>query len=452
MRHPGPSPATLLPAITCLLLSGLLAGCGGDEIEILPGAAHSYRLPDVGELSPTQCWYSLGSGSDGSVYIGASDHVSNAALFRLPPGGEQFVAVGDARSASLAADNWRDGETAEKFHVRPTELDGRIYLGGLDYSFYNAGYARERGFHWYAFDPADASFTDLSASEPDGVASPLQLESLAADHARGLLYGAGVPRGHLLRYDPASGRSSDLGRPAALEDEFVEFDSFIWLGGDGRVYFAIEGSGELSEHVHYYDPQSKTFGQRRDWRFADPGPQARKPAAEASEEDKRRNIKAPRAARIPKIGQCLADGSGRRCYMADNNGRIYRFSEPAGGEAQWEYLGSVRFPAPHDETLLVTRTFQLSPDERHIYLVNDRYRGAPGVLLHRFDIASGDSRVLADLADLDPASDYRDFNLHCGHDAWDAEGRFYVGSFGLSGEGGNVVVTRIDPGKFVVGD
>ena len=443
-----------LPAAAWLLLAGLLGGCGDDRVEILPGAAQSYRLPDSNGLSPSQCWYGLGSGADGSIYIGASDHLSNAALFRLAPGAERFVAVGDARSASQAADNWREGETVEKFHVRPTELGGRIYLGGLDYSFYNAGYARERGFHWYAYDPAEDSFTDLSAAEPDGIASPLQLESLAADRANGLLYGAGVPRGHLLRYEPASGRSSDLGRPAALEEEFVEFDSFIWLGGDGRVYFAIEGRGELFDHVHYYDPKTQSFGERRDWRFEGPGPEARDPkrAAEASEEDRRRNIKAPRAARIPKLGQCVADAAGRRCYMADNNARIYRFSEPAGGEPRWDYLGSLRFPAPHEAALLVTRSFQLSPDERHIYLVNDRYRGAPGVLLHRFDIASGESRVLADLAELDPASDYRDFNLHCGHDAWDAEGRFYIGSFGLSGEGGNVVVTRIDPGKFVLGD
>jgi hypothetical protein len=54
------------------------------------------------------------------------DHVTNAALFRLAAGTDRFVYVGDARSASEAAANWKPGETAEKFHTRPTWHDGKV--------------------------------------------------------------------------------------------------------------------------------------------------------------------------------------------------------------------------------------------------------------------------------------------------------------------------------------
>jgi hypothetical protein len=54
------------------------------------------------------------------------NHVTNAALYRLAAGTDQFVYVGDARSASEAAANWKPGETAEKFHTRPTWHNGKV--------------------------------------------------------------------------------------------------------------------------------------------------------------------------------------------------------------------------------------------------------------------------------------------------------------------------------------
>jgi hypothetical protein len=75
------------------------------------------------------------------------DHVSNSALYRLRAGNQAFTYVGDARSASEAAGNWRAGETAEKFHTRPTWHLGKVYIATMDYSRLDGGYLERRGFH-----------------------------------------------------------------------------------------------------------------------------------------------------------------------------------------------------------------------------------------------------------------------------------------------------------------
>ncbi len=401
--------------------------------------AESFRLPSTpGGLDPLQCWYALGNTPDGSIYIAASDHKTNSALFEKRAGDQAFRYVGDAQQASMQANNWAAGETLEKFHVRPTYLDGDIYLGGLNYSYYNKGYTKKRGFHWYRYRPSTGQFTDLSANTPDGTASPFQLEYLIADPRHHRLYGAAVPKGHLVRFDPHTQTTYDLGRPPELTKNYLPSDSFMWVNSRGRVYFAMEGRGGWFKRIHYFDPDSNTFGTMDDWKLQ--GPPPRKKGKQ--KQQVKGGLKSAPIGRIPKVGQC--EPSGKRCYMSDNNGRIYRWRETDNTE-QWTYLGQVRFPAPHEKQRLATRTFQLSADEKSIYMVNERYLGAPDILLHRFDITAGRSEVIAPLSQLAPEAVGEGRELHCGHNAWDAEGRFYIASFGMSGKGGNVVVTAIKP-------
>lgn len=420
------------------LLSGALSLCIALHAQATP-TAESFRLPSTPDgLNPSQCWYALGSSPEGAIYIGASDHQTNSALFEKRPGDATFRYVGDAKQASLAANNWLEGETLEKFHVRPTYLDGHIYLGGLNYSYYNKGYRKKRGFHWYRYQPSTGVFEDLSAGAPNGVASPFQLEYLVADPRNHQLYGAAVPKGHLVRFDPKAQTSEDLGRPPALKKKYLPSDSFMWVNSRGRVYFAMEGRDEWFEQIHYYDATQQQYGSMEGWTLAGPAPAKKRNARKKGQN----GLKPAPLGRIPKVGQC--NSTGTRCYMSDNNGRIYRWGETAAGE-EWSYLGQVRFPAPHAQQTLATRTFQLSPDERYIYMVNERYLEAPDVYLHRFDISQGRSEVIAPLAQLAPEAVGEGLELHCGHDAWDNQGRFYIASFGMSGKGGNVIVTAIKP-------
>lgn len=68
--------------------------------------AESFRLPSTpGGLDPLQCWYALGSTPDGSIYIAASDHKTNSALFEKRTDDQVFRYVGDAQQASIQVDN-----------------------------------------------------------------------------------------------------------------------------------------------------------------------------------------------------------------------------------------------------------------------------------------------------------------------------------------------------------
>src|SRR4051812_40200798 len=57
-------------------------------------------------LNPDQSWFSVASAPDGKIYLGASDHLTNSALYRLNPADDVLRYLGDARASSEAANNW----------------------------------------------------------------------------------------------------------------------------------------------------------------------------------------------------------------------------------------------------------------------------------------------------------------------------------------------------------
>ena len=82
--------------------------------------------------------------------------------------------MGDDRTASTAADNWEAGETAEKFHTRPTYYDGRMYVATLDKSSIDGAFWPTRGFHLRY--ELDSLFTGLKLALPlaEPLAPPLE--------------------------------------------------------------------------------------------------------------------------------------------------------------------------------------------------------------------------------------------------------------------------------------
>lgn len=218
----------------------------------LDGTWH-WRLPDTPNgLHPTQSWHATGSAPDGGIYVGGMDHRTNAALYRIEALTGTLRYVGDARSASEAAQNWMPGETAQKFHTRPLWHREKIYVATMDRSDLDAGYLQLRGFHWYAYDPKYESFTDLSASEPGGSAVPHgSLVTLASDPVHNVIYGAGVPTGTIYRYDVASGHTEDLGRPASYKQPYVYTGRVMWVDARGRLYFTASNWDEPATHDMY---------------------------------------------------------------------------------------------------------------------------------------------------------------------------------------------------------
>ena len=108
------------------------------EVASVPGrldGTWSWPLPATPNgLRPIQSWHATGSAPNGDIYVGGMDHRTNSALYRLKAGTDKFTYVGDARSASVSAGNWKPDETAEKFYTRPTWHRGKVYVATMDYS------------------------------------------------------------------------------------------------------------------------------------------------------------------------------------------------------------------------------------------------------------------------------------------------------------------------------
>lgn len=393
---------------------------GGAAAQSTPGwtggpgaAAWHWRLPDApGGLKPTQSWHATGSAPDGDIYVAGMDHVTDTALYRLHAGTLRYV--GDARSASQAAHNWLPGETAQKFHTRPLWYRGKVYVATLDRSSLDDAYLLRRGFHWYAYDPARDRFADLSASEPGGSATAHGgVITLAADPARDVIYGMGAPTGEIFRYDVASGRTENLGRPPGYDRPYLYVGRVMWVDSRGRLYFSAGNPGwgaydpAIYAHIRYFDPVSG-FGERRDWTLREP--------------------------RALEMRQCLP--GGKRCFFADDRGHVYRFDDDG---PRWSYIGQVAVSAAE----LHCWVFAVSADGRKAYLVGStRLEDADPISLYEFDLATGATRRLCALADIDAAIGA--FRQHTGYDAWDADGRFYFASF-TPKSSENVVLTGIDP-------
>jgi hypothetical protein len=368
-----------------------------------------WRVPGTpNALRPNQSWSGAGVTPDGGVYLGGMDHATNAALYRLRHGRLRYV--GDARAASESAGNWLAGESAEKFHTRPTWYRGRVWVATMNASTPDDAYRSERGFKWYAYRPG-GRLIDLSAREPGGSGLPHGgLVTLAVDRRGGFLYGAVHPTGELVRYDVAAATTTRLGRPH-YGRPYVYPGRFMWVDGRGRVYFTA-GNDELRyygapydpavfNHVRYYDPSSG-FGEMPEWSLHDQ--------------------------RAIDNGQCFPEDGV--CYLADNVGNVYRFRE-AG--PSFEYLGSgVGHRTSSDE---YTWVFHVAPDQTTAWLLNTAGR------LFEFDLASGARTLLADLGALDPlfASERR----YYGAGAW-SRGRFYFATFG-NPPADDLYLSAIDP-------
>ncbi|MER2263761.1 hypothetical protein [Methylobacterium oxalidis] len=374
-----------------------------------------WLLPDTPNgLHPTQSWHATGSAPNGDIYVGGMDHVTNSALYRLKAEDGTLALVGDAWSASEAARNWAPGETAQKFHTRPLWHRGKIYVATMDRSVLDEGYRTRRGFHWYAYDPAVGSFTDLSASEPGGSAVPHgNVVTLASDPERNVVYGAGVPTGEIYRYDVASGRTDNLGRPSSYQEPYVYTGRVMWVDTRGRLYFtASRADGTPTQaHIHYYDPVAG-FGEEKGWHLKD--------------------------GQALEVGQCLA--GGRQCVFSDDRGHVYRFDEV---EHSWVYLGKIAVTQADARIWL----FALAADGKTAYVATSTSpQPSETTALYAFDLSSGTTQRLCALADLDPALEH--LHVHTGYNAWDKNDRFYFASFGFSERSlEGVVVTRVDPGR-----
>ena len=373
-----------------------------------------WQLPNApGGERPDQCWLAVGSDSDGEIYISGHDHIANSMLYRMHQSDNTVRWVGDARTASEKADNWQAGESAEKFHTRPTAHDGRVYVATLDKSGMNTSYLSTRGFHWYGYDKLDNELLDLSATEASGVgAEHLQIVTIQKDAKNNLMYGMSVPENKLVKYDIEQGITTVLGRPAAWNGYFYS-NRFMWVDSRGRVYISGGSSRRqwnqdepesVFNHLWYYDPL-EGFAELPSF--------------------------ALQGANALEVGQW--DRKHEKLYTSDDQGNIYMFTDAT---ASWTFLGR-----PDFSSSAKTWIFQLSADEKKIYIgMSDM--GSSRNAIYEYDIASSRSFELANIKDLDKRAASEDFIT--GYDSWDSNGSFYIAAFSMN-DGDNVLMLGINP-------
>jgi len=190
----------------------------------------------------------------------------------------------------------------------------------------------------------------------------------------------------------------------------------MWVDARGRLYFTASNWDEPAahDHVHYYDPETG-FGEEKDWLLQD--------------------------GLALETGQCME--GGKRCLFGDDRGHVYRFDQDAH---TWTYLGQVETGKKAGWDGVEFWLFAPSPDGKSVYVgTSTSPRPSEDTTLYKFDFASGRTRRLCTMAELDPALEH--LHVHTGFNAWDASGRFYFASFDGSPEHG-VIVTRIDPARF----
>ena len=381
-----------------------------------------WTLPDTPNgLKPLRSWSGAGSAPNGDIYMAGMDHRTNSALYRLPPGddlaapGPLLSYVGDARSSSEAAGNWAAGEVAEKFHTRPTWYASRIYVASLSHSRLDDAYTAKPGFHWYAYNVADGIFHDLSKGARNG-----GLVSITVDADRGVIYGAMVPTGDILAYEVGLGRTRRIGRPD-YRREYVYAGRAMWLDRRGRLYFTAgnprrgKNSGgpydpAIFNHVRYYDPETGVFGEMPDWQLHD-----------------QRAIDAAR---------CFQDAGV--CYLSDNVGHVYRFSDAGPDRPSWKHVGSISRGTTHEYG--TNWVFQVSDSGDRAYLLTTKGR------FFVMDLQTGGIISRLDFFELEPSC--KGLQLY-GFDAWDRNGRFYFTAFGRPEVSSNARLVAIDPDRLV---
>jgi hypothetical protein len=373
----------------------------------------SWELPDTENgLKPNQSWHATGSAPNGNIYVGGMDHVSNSALYRLDSTG-LLRYVGDARSASEAVNNWKPDDMVEKFHTRPTWHNGRMYVANMNRSYSNDEYLTVRGFHWYAYDIAGDRFLDLSVDEPGGTAVEHGgIVTLRIDPWKNVIYGAQEPHARLYMFDIDQIKTTDLGRPIGLTQQYAYSPRVMWIDSRSRLYYTMgkawyfNDNTAVTDHIHYYEP-GLGWGELHDWKLASPVVGGKYDAIET--------------------GQWTRDR--KSFFMADDRMRIYRFDDEG---PEWTFLGRAAYGGSE------TWVFHLSADGKTIYFVPSD----PAEGLFEFDTETRQTRKLCNLGQLD--DDVGAVSRHTGYDAWDREGSFYFTSFIRDG-GQNVILTGVNP-------
>jgi hypothetical protein len=378
----------------------------------------SWSLPNTPNgLMPDQNWHCVGNDPYGGIYVGGMDHQTNSALYRVPQGSDTLYYIGDAKQASTDANNWKSGESCQKFHSRPTYHDGRVYVASADRTDIGSAYLQSRGFHWYAYDIAQSKFIDVSAAEPNGVgAANLQEPTITVDPIKNLLYGMSNAVCTIVKHDIAKNTTVSLGKPAAWKTQYMYINRFMWVDSRSKLYFSAG-----NERSQWYSGEDKTV---YDNIFSyDPGTNLMAEVPGFS----------LKGANSTEIGMWNREHT--KLYCCDDFGHLYCFDDSA---QTWTYLGMPDFAG----TIKVW-SLQVAPNGKKLYVA--RCDNAHGY--SEFDLQTKTCKPFFTVKELDDKS--ASFDFLTGYDTWDRDGNFFFAMHTMFDDQ-PVVLTRVNPVKVKV--
>jgi dipeptidyl aminopeptidase/acylaminoacyl peptidase len=210
-------------------------------------------------------WSAMGQAENNTIYIAVSNHdevAGNVAVFALDPGADRMRLVGDLKSVSMAAGNWRDGEGQYKVHTfLQQHADGLIYFATMTSSDPKG----DRGAHVYSLDPEtevlnDISATAISTMTREGKIVPGTGVAFQGQGIKGLGINPGVPdvlymvtyeNGFLVRYDLRTGEFEQIGISPRVS--YV-----IHVDAAGDVYYLGSEPGKPQAFLRYDAATGKT--------------------------------------------------------------------------------------------------------------------------------------------------------------------------------------------------
>ena len=383
----------------------------------------SWDLPNAPSgTRPDQAWHCIGSSPDGDIYISGQDHATNSMLYRLYQKDDTLRYLGDARAASQAVNNWQTGETCQKFHDRPIFFNGKVYVASLDRSTLDNAFLSTRGFHWYCYDTAANTFSDLSVSEPNGIGAPhLQLICIQPDPKKNVMYGNTIPEVKEVSYDIAKKVTTVLGRPSQwTTPPYLYSDRVQWVDSRSRLYITAGNDraqwnmGEpvsTFNHVWYYDPASG-FGELPNFQL--------------------------QGANAMECGGWNREHT--KWYGSDDHGHLYCFTDSG---PTWTYLGTTGI-----NPVQKVWTLEVAPDGDKLYVGrcdNENGLNEPRAIFE-FDLAAKTSRQIVTITECDNKATY---DFMTGYDSWDRTGNFYVADFSMD-DGAGTLMVRLNPVKIKV--
>lgn len=241
----------LLPlALSCLGTSETPTGAAEMRDPFQPARKLTARMYDSKFREGHDTYNGMGTGSDGRIYyvLSTEPHDLGGRMFVLDPKTEQVTSLGDL--TEICGEKGKNTVVQGKSHVNFVESNGKLYFS-THIGYYSivdgmetmgippAGWKKYPGGHLLSYDPKTGKFQDLAlAPGGEGVLT------MSMDTKRGRIFCLTWPTGTFFRFDLATKNLKNFGKQCA-EGENAKGEKYRTIcrsiavdPEDGSAYFS----------------------------------------------------------------------------------------------------------------------------------------------------------------------------------------------------------------------